>query len=212
MAGTVNKVILVGRVGADPEIRQAGDKDVANLRIATSESWKDKRSGEWQEKTEWHSITVWAEGTIKYIENNVSKGDLIYIEGQLETRKYEKDGVDHYKTDVVIPAFGGALKSLVKNDRDGGGDDRGSDRGGDRGGRSGGSRNDDRGANSRNSSRNDDRGSKDSGSDRGGRSNDRGNDRNDDRSSSRNSGSRNSGNGSSSRGGGKNDMDDDIPF
>ena len=90
MAGSVNKVILIGNLGADPEIRRTQDgRPIANLRLATSESWRDKATGERKEKTEWHRVTIWNENAIKFIEEHLKKGDQVYIEGKIETRKYE---------------------------------------------------------------------------------------------------------------------------
>jgi single-strand DNA-binding protein len=114
---SVNKVILVGNVGKDPEIRsmQSGDK-VASFSIATSESWKDKTSGEKKEKTEWHRISVFNQGLIKVIEGYVNKGTKIYIEGQLETRKWtNKEGVEQYSTEVVLRPYRGELVLLGGN-------------------------------------------------------------------------------------------------
>lgn len=121
MAGSVNKVILVGNVGQDPEIRsfQSGDK-VANFSIATSESWKDKATGERKEKTEWHRVSVYNQGLIHVIENYVKKGSKLYIEGQLETRKWtDQSGVEKYKTEVSLRPFRGELTML--DSRTGGG-------------------------------------------------------------------------------------------
>lgn len=129
----LNKVTLMGRLGADPEIRNLNDGGkVANFNLATSESWKD-RNGEKQERTQWHRVVVWVEGLIKVIERYVSKGDLIYIEGQLETRKWEKDGRDHYTTEVVLRPFNSTLKLLPQGgEREGGRDSRRDDRDRDR--------------------------------------------------------------------------------
>ncbi len=112
MAGSVNKVILIGNVGVDPEIRtmQSGDR-VANLSIATSESWKDK-SGERQEKTQWHRVVIFNQNIIGVIEKYVTKGSKLYIEGQLETRTWEKDGVKQYSTEIVIKPFRGEITML----------------------------------------------------------------------------------------------------
>lgn len=114
MAGSVNKVILVGNLGADPEIRRTQDgRPIANLRIATSETWRDKNSGERREKTEWHRVVVFNEGLCKVVEQYVKKGAKLYIEGQLQTRKWQnKDGVDQYSTEVVLQGFGGVLTML----------------------------------------------------------------------------------------------------
>jgi single-strand DNA-binding protein len=114
MAGSVNKVILIGNLGADPEIRRTNDgRPIANLRIATSESWRDKNSGERREKTEWHSVVVFNEGLCKVVESYVKKGSKVYIEGQLQTRKWQdKDGNDRYSTEVVLQGFNGTLTML----------------------------------------------------------------------------------------------------
>jgi single-strand DNA-binding protein len=114
MAGSVNKVILVGNVGADPEIRstQAG-KRVANMRIATSDSWTDKESGEKRERTAWHTIVCFSDGLVGVIEKYVQKGAKVYVEGQSQTRKWaDKGGNDRYSTEVVIQGFGGGLQIL----------------------------------------------------------------------------------------------------
>lgn len=114
MAGSVNKVILVGNVGNDPEIRsfQNGGR-VANLSLATSENWKDKNTGERKEKTEWHRVSVTNEGLVKVIENYVKKGSKLYIEGQLETRKWQDaQGNDKYSTEVVLRPYRGELTML----------------------------------------------------------------------------------------------------
>lgn len=121
MAGSVNKVILVGNLGQDPEIRtmQSGDK-VASFSIATSENWKDKATGERREKTEWHRIAVFNQGLIGVIENYIKKGSKVYIEGQLETRKWQdQNGQDKYTTEVVLRPFRGELTML--DSRSGGG-------------------------------------------------------------------------------------------
>lgn len=109
MAG-INKCLIVGRVGKDPEIRSfnSGDK-IANFSIATSETWKDKNSGERKEKTQWHNIVVRNQGTVGIVEKYVSKGSLVGVFGQLETREWEKDGVKRYSTEVVIAPFNGEL-------------------------------------------------------------------------------------------------------
>lgn len=115
MAGSVNKVILVGNLGRDPEIRtmqQSGGR-VASLSIATSESWKDKQSGERKEKTEWHRVSVFNDNLVGIIERYLKKGSKVYIEGQLETRKYiDKDGAEKYTTEVVLRQFRGELTLL----------------------------------------------------------------------------------------------------
>ncbi len=110
---SVNKVILLGRVGADPEIRTTTNGDrIANLRLATSESWRDKATGEKKEKTEWSTVVCFNDNLTKVIENYVKKGALIYIEGQLQTRKWEKDGVERYSTEVVLSKFRGEIQLL----------------------------------------------------------------------------------------------------
>lgn len=113
MAGSVNKVILVGNLGNDPEIRsmQSGDK-VANLSIATSESWKDRTTGERKEKTEWHRVSIFAQGLVKIAESYLKKGSKVYIEGQLETRSWEQDGQKKYTTEVVLRPFNSVLTML----------------------------------------------------------------------------------------------------
>lgn len=113
MAGSLNKVHLIGNLGADPEIRNlnTGSK-VANFSLATSESWKDKNTGEKKEKTEWHRVVVWNEGLVGIVEKYLNKGDKVYVEGQLQTRKWEKDGQDHYSTEIVLSGFGGSITML----------------------------------------------------------------------------------------------------
>ena len=114
MAGSVNKVILIGNLGADPEIRsfQNGGK-VANLRIATSESWKDKNTGERKEQTEWHTVSIFSEGLISVVERFLRKGSKVYVEGQLQTRKWQdQSGNDRYSTEVVLRGFNGTLTML----------------------------------------------------------------------------------------------------
>lgn len=120
MAGSVNKVIIVGNLGNDPDIRtmQSGDK-VANLSIATSESWKDKATGERREKTEWHRVVVFNKGVVGVCENYLKKGSKVYIEGQLETRSWEQDGQKKYTTEVVLRPYRGELTML--DGRSGGG-------------------------------------------------------------------------------------------
>jgi single-strand DNA-binding protein len=137
MAGSVNKVILVGNLGNDPDIRtmQSGDK-VCNLSIATSESWKDKTSGEKKERTEWHRVVIFNQGILGIAERFLKKGSKVYIEGQLETRKYtDKDGQEKYTTEVVLRPYRGELTLLdsrsgnegadsINNDKPVYGDDR----------------------------------------------------------------------------------------
>lgn len=113
MAGSVNKVILVGNLGKDPEIRSFPNGGrVANFSIATSESWKDKATGEKKERTEWHRISVTNDALVGVVERYLKKGAKVYIEGQLETRKYEKDGRDVYTTEVVLRPYRGELTML----------------------------------------------------------------------------------------------------
>ena len=114
MAGSLNKVQLIGNLGADPEVRtfQNGGK-VCNLRIATSETWKDKNTGERKEKTEWHQVAIFNEGLVRICEQYLKKGSKVYIEGQLQTRKYQdQSGADRYSTEVVLQGFGGTLTML----------------------------------------------------------------------------------------------------
>ena len=121
MAGSVNKVILVGNLGADPEIRSMQDgRPVCNLRVATSESWRDKSSGERREKTEWHRVVIFNEGLCRIAEQYLKKGSKVYLEGQLQTRKWEKDGQDHYSTEVVLQGFNSSL-TMLDSRADGGG-------------------------------------------------------------------------------------------
>lgn len=120
MSGSVNKVILIGHLGADPETRRLNDgSPVVNLRLATSESWRDKNSGERKEKTEWHQIVIFNEALAKVAEQYARKGSKVYIEGAIQTRKWEKDGVDRYTTEIVLQKFRGELQLLDrKDDRD----------------------------------------------------------------------------------------------
>jgi single-strand DNA-binding protein len=189
MAGSVNKVILIGNVGADPEIRRTQDgKAIANLRIATSEQWRDRNSGERREKTEWHSVVVFNEGLTKVVEQYVKKGAKLYIEGALQTRKWQdQNGNDRYSTEIVLQGFNSTLTML--DGRGEGGGDRGS-----YGGGGGSSRGNDFG------------GGDDFGGGYGGGGNDY------DR---RPSGGSNRGGGNSNQSSGGNfsrDLDDDIPF
>ncbi len=161
MAGSVNKVILVGNLGRDPEIRYTQDgRPIANLRLATTETWRDKSSGERREKTEWHSVVLFSEGLCKLAENYLKKGSKVYLEGQLQTRKcQDQSGQHRNSTEVVLKNNGGTLQMLDSRSGGGGGgaqmggmhDDPqvGYDSGGRSGGRSGGGsapRGDDRGA------------------------------------------------------------------
>jgi len=113
MAGSVNKVILVGNLGKDPEIRtlNSGER-VANLSLATSETWRDKATGEKKEKPEWHRVTVFNENIVKVAENYLRKGSTVYIEGSIQTRKYEQGGVEKYATEIVLQKFRGELVML----------------------------------------------------------------------------------------------------
>jgi single-strand DNA-binding protein len=141
MAGSVNKVILIGNLGRDPEVRsfQNGGK-VCNLRIATSESWRDKASGERREKTEWHSVAIFSEGLVRIAEQYLRKGSKVYVEGSLQTRKWQdQSGQDRYSTEVVLSGFNGTLTMLDGRGEGGGGGGRGyDDGGGDYGGGGGG--------------------------------------------------------------------------
>lgn len=134
MAGSVNKVILVGNLGADPEIRALGSGDrVANLRVATSETWRDRSSGERKEKTEWHRVVIFNENLVKVAESYLRKGSKVYIEGQLATRKYEQNGVEKYSTEIVLQRFRGEL-TMLDGRNEGGGASSGDDYGGYSGG------------------------------------------------------------------------------
>jgi len=130
MAGSVNKVILVGNLGRDPEIRTLGSGDkVANLRIATSETWRDRTSGERKERTEWHQVVIFNENLVKVAESYLKKGSTVYIEGALQTRKWtDQQGVEKYSTEIVLQKFRGELTML--GGRPGGGADSGMDDGG----------------------------------------------------------------------------------
>lgn len=109
----LNEVKLIGNVGKDPEIRSTQDgREIANLTIATTESWKDKATGERKEKTEWHKVCVFSEGLVKVIKSYVKKGDKLFISGSLQTRKWEKDGQDHYSTEIVLQGFSAKLIML----------------------------------------------------------------------------------------------------
>lgn len=141
MAGSVNKVILIGNLGADPEVRsfQNGGK-VCNLRIATSESWKDRNTGEKQERTEWHSVAIFSEGLAGVAERFLRKGSKVYIEGQLRTRKWQdQQGQDRYSTEVVLQGPGAVLTMLDGAPGGGGGGQRGGGDWGAGGGSGGGS-------------------------------------------------------------------------
>lgn len=147
MAGSVNKVILVGNLGRDPEVRfaQNGNK-IVNMSVATSESWKDKQSGERKEKTEWHRVVIFNDRLGEVAEKYLKKGSKVYLEGALQTRKWTgNDGVEKYTTEVVLDRFRGELTMLDGRGGEGGGygggspDDDGGSSGGGRGGRGGGS-------------------------------------------------------------------------
>lgn len=153
MAGSVNKVILIGNLGADPEIRRTQDgRPIANLRIATSESWRDKATGDRREKTEWHRVVIFSEPLCRVVEQYLKKGAKIYVEGQLQTREWEDQaGVKRYQTEVVLQGFNGVLTMLDGRqgggagelDRGGGGEFEGGGSGyggGSRGGGGGGAR------------------------------------------------------------------------
>ncbi len=149
MAGSVNKVILIGNLGADPEVRQTQDgRPIANLRLATSETWKDRNTGERRERTEWHRVVIFSEGLARIAEQYLRKGSKVYVEGQLQTRKWQdQSGQDRYTTEVVLQGFNSTL-TMLDGRRDGaggggfssGGDDFGGAGGGSSSGGSGGGR------------------------------------------------------------------------
>ncbi len=114
MAGSVNKVILIGNLGADPEVRRTNDgRPIVNLRVATSENWRDKATGERREKTEWHRVVIFNEGLCKIAEQYLRKGSKVYLEGQLQTRKWQdQSGQDRYSTEVVLQGFNSQLTML----------------------------------------------------------------------------------------------------
>lgn len=114
MAGSVNKVILIGNLGADPEIRRTQDgRPIANLRVATSDSWRDKASGERRERTEWHRVVIFSEGLCRIVEQYLKKGSKVYLEGQLQTRKWQdQSGQDRWTTEVVLQGFNSTLTML----------------------------------------------------------------------------------------------------
>lgn len=122
MAGSLNKVMIIGNLGRDPEVRtfQNGGK-VCNLRIATSETWKDRDTGERRERTEWHSVAVFTEGLVRVCEQYLRKGSKVYVEGQLQTRKWQdQSGQDRYSTEIVLQGFGGTLAMLDGRSESGG--------------------------------------------------------------------------------------------
>lgn len=124
MSFSVNKVIIIGNLGAEPEIRTLGNGDrVANMRVATSESWRDRGTGERKEATEWHRVVIFNDHFIKVAESYLKKGTTVYVEAQIKTRKWTDNGVDKYATEIVIPKFGGELKIVAGGRRaDEGGD------------------------------------------------------------------------------------------
>jgi single-strand DNA-binding protein len=130
MAGSVNKVILIGNLGADPEIRRTQDgRPIANLRVATSDTWRDKATGERRERTEWHRVVIFNEGLCRIAEQYLKKGSKVYLEGSLQTRKWQdQQGQDRYSTEVVLQGFNSQLTML---DRAGGGDYASDNEGGD---------------------------------------------------------------------------------
>ena len=136
MAGSVNKVILIGNLGADPEIKRTQDgRPIANLRIATSDTWRDKATGERKEKTEWHRVVIFSEGLCKIAEQYLKKGAKVYIEGQLQTRKWtDQSGVEKYSTEVVLQNFNSTLTMLDGRSGGSGGSFGGDDQSGGGGG------------------------------------------------------------------------------
>ena len=136
MAGSVNKVILIGNLGADPEVRRMPSGDaVVNLRLATTESWRDKQSGERKDKTEWHRVVIFNENLAKIAEQYLKKGSKVYVEGQLQTRKYQdKDGVEKYNTEIVLQRYRGELTLMDSRGSGSSGGDYGGDDGGYEGG------------------------------------------------------------------------------
>lgn len=140
MSGSLNKVTLIGNLGKDPEVRKTqSGKSIVNLSIATSETWRDKNSGERKEKTEWHRVVIFSDGLCKIAEQYLKKGTKVYIEGALQTRKWtDQSGVDKYSTEVVLQAFGGTIIMLGDNRGNGGGGSSRSSDDSDRGDSSGG--------------------------------------------------------------------------
>jgi single-strand DNA-binding protein len=133
MAGSVNKVILVGNLGKDPEVRRMQDgRPVVNMSVATSESWRDKATGERKEKTEWHRVVIFNEGLAKIAEQYLKKGSKVYLEGQLQTRKWtDQQGVEKYSTEIVLQGFNSSLTMLDRAGGGGSGSDVGNDNGSD---------------------------------------------------------------------------------
>ncbi len=199
MAGSVNKVILIGNLGADPEVKsfQNGGR-IANLRIATSENWKDRATGERKERTEWHSVVIQSEGLVGVVERFLRKGSKIYIEGQLRTRKWQdQNGNDRYTTEISVGGIGGVLTMLdgAQGGSGGGGARGGSGGGWNEGGSSGGGYGGGRSGSSSAGSSGGDEWGRSGGSSSGG-----------------SSGGSDWGRTSSSGGGFGDDLDDDIPF
>jgi len=113
MSGSLNRATLIGNLGADPEIRSTQDgRKIVNLRIATSETWRDKNTGERKEKTEWHRVVIFNENLAKVAEQYLRKGSKVYLEGQLQTRSWDKDGVKQYATEIVLQGFNGVMTML----------------------------------------------------------------------------------------------------
>jgi single-strand DNA-binding protein len=133
MAGSVNKVILIGNLGADPEVRHTQDgRPIVNLRLATTDSWRDKSSGERREKTEWHRVVIFSEGLARVAEQYLRKGAKVYVEGALQTRKWEdQSGQERYTTEVVLQGFNSTLTMLDGRQQSGGASESGSGGGGD---------------------------------------------------------------------------------
>lgn len=123
MSGSVNKVILIGNLGADPEVRSTSDgRPIVNLRIATSERWRDRNSGEQRERTEWHRVVIFSEGLCRIAEQYLRKGSKVYLEGQIQTRKWQdQSGADRYSTEVVLQGFNSTLTMLDGRPSEGGG-------------------------------------------------------------------------------------------
>lgn len=141
MALSLNKVVVAGRLGKDPDIRNVGDGRVANMRVAVGERYKDKKTGEYKEVTEWIPVVVWNDATVGFIEQYVKKGSAVYVEGQFKTRSYKSnnDEKETYVTELVVRGFNGTVQLLdAMPKRDGGSSDRGSSRGSTGGGNSGG--------------------------------------------------------------------------
>jgi single-strand DNA-binding protein len=122
MAGSLNKVQLIGNLGNDPDIRSTQDgREIANLSVATTESWRDKNTGERKDKTEWHRVVIFSDGLVKIVKSYLKKGSKVYIEGALQTRKWtDKDGNDKYSTEIVLQGFGGTLTMLDGKSEGGG--------------------------------------------------------------------------------------------